>query len=548
MTTTPGPPVRSRRRRWRSGVIVAASLALVATGVVVGVQSASAATVDTSAWYVLVNRNSGKAMDVYNLATTDGAPIVQWPRNDGNQQQWQFVDSGGGYYRLKSRHSGKVLDVYGWSTAGGADIVQWADSNGANQQFRLADSDGGYVRLINRNSNMALETWEWSTADAARISQFTDLGGANQQWQLVRIGGGTATSAPPTGCGSGSFQAEAVLSGSTWTARNSSGASVYSGSDMRAAAQAAIGALSAGRTSKQRVVVRGSGSMSAGARISLPSYTTIDVCGTINVTGSGSGDYAPIYSRGTTQIEVQHLNLTGAPIYGIFMRNVTNVVLGQIDMRLSGGLGVRIDNRGNTAEWTRNVSIANVYVSGASSHAVETYGVDGITIGTVTARSVGESGLLLNQTINATIGTVDADNAGAGTGYAAFRMANRNGRVGSAYPTNIRVGLVKARGGGRGVFCVSESGGAVIDRVDIANTGNNAILIENCYGVTIAGQSGTISGGGEVRLAERTEFPGNNNITLQNLTLTNSRIVENPCTDNLIIRGITLNNSTITRC
>ena len=50
---------------------------------------------------------------------------------------------------------------------------------------------------------------------------------------------------------------------------------------------------------------------------------------------------------------------------------------------------------------------------------METYGVDNITIGTVVARSVGESGLLLNETTNATVGTVDAQNAGTGTGYAA---------------------------------------------------------------------------------------------------------------------------------
>jgi hypothetical protein len=348
-------------------------------------------------------------------------------------------------------------------------------------------------------------------------------------------------------CGSGAFNAEAVLSGSTWTARNG-GSTVYTGSDMRAAAQAAVNSLSAGRTSKQRVVVRGSGNVAAGGRLSLPSYTTLDVCGTMNVTGTGTGDQAPVYSRGTTQVEIQHLNVTGAPLYGIFMRNVTNVILGQIDMRLSGGLGVRIDNRGDTSQWTRNVRIDNVFVSGASSHAVETYGVDGIQIGTVTARNVGESGLLLNETINATVGTVDADNAGAGTGYAAFRMANRNGRIGSSYATNIRVGLVKARGGGRGIFCVSESGGAVIDRVDIANTGNNAILIENCYTVAIAPGGGTISGGGEVRLAERAEFPGNNNITLQNFTLANNRIVENPCADNLTISNVTLSGSTVVRC
>ncbi|GAB7046905.1 hypothetical protein [Catenuloplanes indicus] len=115
---------------------------------------------------------------------------------------------------------------------------------------------------------------------------------------------------------------------------------------------------------------------------------------------------------------------------------------------------MRVDNRGDTSQWTRNVRLDSAYVSGAASHAVETYGVDGLTAGSVTARNVGESGLLLNQTINATVGTVDAENAGTGTGYAAFRMANRNGRVGSSYPDNIRVGTVKPRGGGRGVFCV----------------------------------------------------------------------------------------------
>jgi hypothetical protein len=360
----------------------------------------------------------------------------------------------------------------------------------------------------------------------------------------------TTTAAPPASaaaCGEGSYQAEAVLNGSTWTSRHGS-TTVYTGTDLRAAAQAAVNSLTAGRTAKERVVVRGSGSMSAGSRISLPSYTTLDVCGTINVTGSGTGDQAPVYSRGTRDIEVQHLNLTGTPLYGIFLRNVQNVVLGRLDMRLSAGLGVRIDNRGDTSQWTRNVRIDNAYVSGASSHAVETYGVDGLTVGTVTARNVGESGLLLNQTINATVTKVDAENAGTGTGYAAFRMANRNGRVGSSYPTNIRVGEVIARGGGRGVFCVSESGGAVIDRVTLTDTGNNSILIENCYNVSLAAQSGTITGGGELRLAARTEFPNNDNITVQNLTVTNSSIRESPCGTNTTFRNITRVNTSQSIC
>jgi beta-xylosidase len=174
--------------------------AVVAGGTVVAVNAttASAAAVDTSAWYVLVNRNSGKALDVYNFATNDGARITQWSTTSAANQQWQFVDSGGGYYRIRSRHSGKVLDVFNFSTADGAAIVQWADGNGTNQQWRLADSSGGYVRFISRHSGKALEVQGAATGDGANIVQYTDWGGNNQQWQLVRVGGATPSPSTPS--------------------------------------------------------------------------------------------------------------------------------------------------------------------------------------------------------------------------------------------------------------------------------------------------------------------------------------------------------------
>ncbi|WP_030692082.1 non-reducing end alpha-L-arabinofuranosidase family hydrolase [Streptomyces globisporus] len=173
------------------GLVLAVLSSLLLGAALLSAPPAAAATVDTNAWYVLVNRNSGKALDVHNLATDDGARITQWTRNDQNQQQWQFVDSGGGYYRVKSRHSGKVLDVQNGSTANGGAIVQWADLNGTNQQWRPADSSDGYVRLVARHSGKALEVQGGSTADGANIVQYDDWGGANQQWQLVKVGGGT---------------------------------------------------------------------------------------------------------------------------------------------------------------------------------------------------------------------------------------------------------------------------------------------------------------------------------------------------------------------
>ncbi|MGS2648276.1 family 43 glycosylhydrolase [Streptosporangium sp. LJ11] len=198
MNRLSSPPLRHDRRGVGAALAAAVVVLLALCQSIVTASPAAAAVIDTGASYVLVNRHSGKAIDVLDRATGDGAPIVQWSRNDGAWQQWQFVDSGGGYYRLRSRHSGKVLDISSRSTADGANVVQWADNNGTNQQFRVLDSDAGHIRLINRNSGKALETWEWSTADGARLSQYTDAGGANQQWQLVKLGGSGDPTTPPS--------------------------------------------------------------------------------------------------------------------------------------------------------------------------------------------------------------------------------------------------------------------------------------------------------------------------------------------------------------
>ncbi|MGW4115495.1 RICIN domain-containing protein [Actinosynnema sp. NPDC004786] len=179
-----------------SGVAVVRSALVVVLGVAavsaVG-PPAVAATVDTSAAYVLVARHSGKAMQVQS--GEDGAAVVQATRTDSVAQQFQFVDSGGGFYRLRSRLGGKVVDVASASTANGAQVVAWTDRNAPHQQFGLVDTDGGHVRLVNRNSGKALDVWERSTADNARVSQYDITTGANQQWQLVRLGAG-GTGAP----------------------------------------------------------------------------------------------------------------------------------------------------------------------------------------------------------------------------------------------------------------------------------------------------------------------------------------------------------------
>ena len=354
---------------------------------------------------------------------------------------------------------------------------------------------------------------------------------------------GTAAAAE---CGAGTYDAEAELDGSTWTVRHG-GDVVHEGSDMLTAMRAAVDSLDPDRTAQESVVVRGSGSVPGDASLDLPGHTSFEVCGTIDVTGPVGANHAAVRIRHVSDVSVPHLSLSGSPYFGVFVQSAEDVHFGQVDLDMSGGHGMRIDSRDNDeVRQARNISIDDVRVSGTDNHGVETYGVDGFTVGTVTARDTAYSGLLLNDTENADIGLVDAENAGAGTGYAAFRMANRNGRVGDDYPTNIRVGEVRARGGGRGVFCVSESGGAVIEHVDISGTGGNAVLIENCHNVTLGG--GTVEGPGDIRIAARDEFANTSGVTLENLTVVDTAINEQPCAEGTVLRDITWQNSQDNTC
>lgn len=321
-------------------------------------------------------------------------------------------------------------------------------------------------------------------------------------------------------CGSGSPDATVDGEEGAYTA-SVGGSEVYSGDDYYAAITAGLDGISSG----QRLSIIASGSIGTNV-IDIDSGKIFEGCGTIDVQeNSGRGN---IRSLNTQDVQIPYLTLTGSPYFGMHFYGVSGLSLGEITMNLSGGIGIRFerDEASNS-----DVSMDVINVTGAGSHAVETWNIDGLTINQVIAKDVGECGLLIQTTTNAQIGTVDADNVGTGTGYAAFRMANQNGRLADgSYETNVFVENVIAKGGGRGVFCVSESGGVEIGSVDISDTENNSILIENCYGVSILG--GTVSGGGDIRISARDEFEVTSDVSIS-LEANGVSVVENPCGENI---------------
>jgi len=141
-----------------------------------------------SGYSYIQNRYSGKVLDNNGWSTTNGTPMIQWDKGNGQvNQQWSLASTGDGYYYIQNRYSGKVLDDTGWSTVNGTTIEQWNLVNGqANQQWSLASTGDGYYYIQNRYSGKVLDDTGWSTANGTTIEQWDRGNGqANQQWSIV---------------------------------------------------------------------------------------------------------------------------------------------------------------------------------------------------------------------------------------------------------------------------------------------------------------------------------------------------------------------------
>ncbi len=283
--------------------------------------------------------------------------------------------------------------------------------------------------------------------------------------------------------------AEVTKSGSNYVAKVN-GVTKYTGTDYIAAIQAACNNLTAGRTSKEWVLIKNSGSSgnSGGSvkAVNLPSYTGLDFANTTFTCNSNDLLIVPVQADRKTQIEVKNLKVAGNPRYGIWFKGCTNMIISNITMNLTNGagqygLGIRVDH--STAA-TSNLTISgNINITGGDM-SVETYGLDGFTIGNVTSSNNRGCGVLLNQSKNGSVGTVTGNYNNNGGGYATFRVANNNG-------PNVTCAKVYSRNSGRGFFSVSGSNGCTVNTVDIANNTGHGIFLEDASNTKVNG--GTVS-------------------------------------------------------
>lgn len=138
--------------------------------------------------YKIINKHSGKVLDVSASNTNNGANVQQWDDNGTNAQKWYIKQNSDFSYTITSVLNGKALDVDAWSTNNGANIQMWdCGANQSNQQWWLTQLEDGYTSIINKNSNKCLDVSGWSVERGANVQQYDYSQQANQLWKFEMV-------------------------------------------------------------------------------------------------------------------------------------------------------------------------------------------------------------------------------------------------------------------------------------------------------------------------------------------------------------------------
>lgn len=116
--------------------------------------------VDGSSYYTLIAQHSKRGIQITNSATADNAPVDQWTYWGGAHQQWAVQRNTDGFYVISNRNSGKAVTIRNASTSSGADIVQQTLTLGqSHQQWSLIETTcpaGGRIGIDETSASVSL--------------------------------------------------------------------------------------------------------------------------------------------------------------------------------------------------------------------------------------------------------------------------------------------------------------------------------------------------------------------------------------------------------
>ena len=139
--------------------------------------------------FKIMNRNSGKYLDLDNNKTDNNTAIVQFDDEGVDASQtWTFTEvmKGKGVYSICSYgNKNRGMDVVDFSKDNGAQVQLYDYLCNPHQQFILYDCGEGYYQLVARNSGKVVEIPQSSKGNGEWIKIYDNNGTHTQQWAVV---------------------------------------------------------------------------------------------------------------------------------------------------------------------------------------------------------------------------------------------------------------------------------------------------------------------------------------------------------------------------
>ncbi len=139
--------------------------------------------------HVLANSRKSNigVLSVENDSLENRANIVAWEESGWDSQKWTFFQLWNGYWMIVNQNSYKCLEVAGGSTADGANIRQNRCRGWRNQQFEVKIDVDYNFEIINRKSQKCVTAEDASGGNGENISQQTCMGTENQKWAMGKL-------------------------------------------------------------------------------------------------------------------------------------------------------------------------------------------------------------------------------------------------------------------------------------------------------------------------------------------------------------------------
>lgn len=157
----------------------------------VTVNAAQNSNGNLAGFYNILNRGTGRGLDVANNSTANNSNIQQWDIDNGggDNQRWEFEELNNGYYRIKVKHTGRCLSQYRNNQY---NVVQQNCQNISRQQWDLqAVGSTEFFRVVNRVSGRRLQVdLNNGNNNGANVNTSPAANGWNQQWRFAQVESG----------------------------------------------------------------------------------------------------------------------------------------------------------------------------------------------------------------------------------------------------------------------------------------------------------------------------------------------------------------------